>query len=199
MQKPKRLWHARVDYRHPGKWLATQEFMLGKPYKPEIPMKYKCHVLYESAMEAFLSIKDKIQEAVKNSGGATVRVYIYSVKLQLITSANYFPPEKTEDLELYSHDREFFRRHLIRQSLNFERAANLQICTNRYSKLPIKQITYTNSVGETVPLLECRLPTVEMTYGVWSKYMCQSIESSIFNFDEFPFLRPVTVKNLEAA
>lgn len=171
--------------------------MLGKPYKPEIPMKYKCHVLYESAMEAFLAIRNDIQEAIKKSSGTRVQIYVYSTKAQLITPANYFGPEKTDELELFAQDRDLLRRHLIRQSLVFERACNLVITTNRFDKAPIKSISYENHLGQGVPLLECRLPTVEITYGVWSKYMCKSIEGTIFNFDEFPFLQPVTVKDME--
>lgn len=192
--KPKQLWYADLNFRQPGRWLPKEEFFLGKPYKPEIPMKYKCHVLYESPMEAFLSLHKQITEHLKKNKTFDLKIFIYSTRAHLITKANYFPPDLIAEKEIFSFDQDLLNRHLIRQSLDFQRAGTLSISYNQFDKAPIFDLFFTNKLDKEKFLMTIRKPKVTMTYGLWSKYMCKSVEKALFNFAEFPFLSPLTLK-----
>lgn len=192
--KPKLLWVAKLDFRQPGRWLATEEFYLGKPYKPEIPMKYRCHVLYETPMEAFIALYKEISTIYKKQTPFNLPVYIYSTKPQLITDANYFGPDKLKDLEVFAEDRDLLTRHLIRQSLTFHRAGNLSISYNRFDKTPLLDLAFVDKLGKEKHLMTIRKPTVTLTYGVWAKHMCNTVEEALFNFDNYPFPTPVSFK-----
>lgn len=198
-KKPKQLWYASLVFKQSGRWLATQDFYLGKPYKPEIPMKYKCHVLYESPMEAFLSLHKEIGEFIKKHRPFKLSIFIYSVNTsQVFTKANWFDKDKISELELFTSDRDLLPRYLIRQALVFQRAGNLEIPLTRFSKEPLLDISFKNKLDKDVHLMTIRKPEVTQVFGLWSKYMCKAVEEGLFNFNDYPFLAPVTIKPKES-
>lgn len=192
---PKQLWLAKIDFRHPGKWIPEQTFYLDKPYFPDVAKPYRCHVLYETPMEAFIALHKDITEWKKKFKGTYLSIYIYSVKLDLITTGNYFSPEKVKEKELFLFDKCLITRHLVRQSLMFLRAGTLKISYNKFDKEPILDMYFENDLGKEEFLMTLRKPVVDMTYGVWSKYQNKTIETALFNFDDFPFLKPISFKS----
>lgn len=194
LKPPKLLWAAKIEFRLPGRWVPEQTFYLDKPYFPDVARPYNCHVLYETPMEAFLALHKEINMWRKKFKGTYLNIYIYSVKLDLITKGNYFSPEKVKEKELFLFDKCLFNRHLVRQSLIFQRAGNLQISYNKFNKEPILDLYFENDLGKEEYLMTLRKPSVELTYGVWSKFQNKTIEKALFNFDEYPFTKPISFK-----
>jgi hypothetical protein len=191
---PKNLWLARAEFRQQGKWPATETFYLDKPYFPDVAKPMKCHVLYETPMEAFLSLHKEINNWKKKNFGLTMRIFIYSVRLDLITKGNYYSPEKVEAKQIFTGDAILLRRHLVRQSLNFLRAANIELSFNKFSNLPLTDVFFQNELGKEQYLTTFRKPKVSLTYGIWSKFTCQAIEDALFNFSSHDFRTPVTLR-----
>lgn len=191
---PKILWKALIDFRHAGRWVPNETFYLDKPFFPDVATPMQCHILYSSPMEAFLSLHKEIQRWQKTYKGSYLKIYIYSVKLDLITKGNYFPPEKIEEKEIFLFDKCLIKRHLVRQSLTFLRAGNLTLSFNKFDKKPLLDLYFINDLGKEDFLMTIRLPSVDMTFGLWSKYQCTTVEEALFNFQSFQFNKPVLFK-----
>lgn len=145
-------------------------------------------------MEAFLSLHKEINNWKKKNFGLTMRIFIYSVRLDLITKGNYYSPEKVEAKQIFTGDAILLRRHLVRQSLNFLRAANIELSFNKFSNLPLTDVFFQNELGKEQYLTTFRKPKVSLTYGIWSKFTCQAIEDALFNFSSHDFRTPVTLR-----
>lgn len=193
-KKPKQLWYATLNHRAGGKWLPTETFYLDKAYFPDIIKPIKCHVLYESPMEAFISLHKEIMAKSKKYIGCDINIFIYSVKIELITAVNYFSPEKIAEKEIFTFDRDLLKRHLIRQSLVFTKVANLSINYNRFHNKPILDLFFTDSIGNEKFLMSLREPTVSYTSGEFAKYQNKAIENAFFKISDFEFKTPVTLK-----
>ncbi len=191
---PKKLWLARLDFRHGGKWPADQTFYLNKPYFPEVAVPTKCHVLYESPLEAFVALHKEIMQTIKKVKPYKLQVFVYSVIPVLLNRGSYHSPESYQDKDLFVNDRSLIRRHLIRQSCVFTREANLEISYGQFDKEPLLDLFFTDETDKEKYLMTLRKPKVSMTFGSFAKYQNKSVEQAIFNFDDFQFLRPISLK-----
>lgn len=193
-KKPKKLWYATLDFRQPGKWVPQETFYLNKAYYPEMIVPTKCHVLYETPLEAFIGLHAEIMQTVRKSHTSALHVYVYSTKPTLLNRGSYYSPEMLADKEIFTFDRDLLRRHLVRQSCTFIREANLCVDYNRFKTDPLLDLTYTDLNGADKFLMSIRKPTVTMTYGSFAKYQNLSVEKAMFDLEDHPFLLPVSLK-----
>lgn len=197
VKPPKELWYATTEFRQPGKWLAKEVFYLDKPYFPDVVKPMKCHVLYETPMAALISLRKAINDQFKLKSGS-IRIFLYSVRLDLITKGNYFSPEKVNAKDLFPYDRDLVVRHLVRQSLVFLRAANLEISFNHYSKEPFQDMYFEDHNGKEKFLMTLRQPKVTYTAGQFAKYQNKAIETAFFNLTDFPVILKPHTENKDA-
>lgn len=193
-KKPKQLWFASLTHRPGGKWLPTQTFYLDKAYFPNVVKPVKCHVLYETPMEALISLHKEIMEKNRRSKNLGISVFIYAVKIELITAVNYFSPDKIAEKEIFTFDRDLLKRHLIRQSLLFTKVANLEIEYSCFTKEPLLDLFFTDSYGVEKYLLTLREPKVTYTSGEFARFQNKAIENAFFKLNEYAFSTPIILK-----
>lgn len=188
---PSKLWYATLDFRQPGKWTPSETFYLNKPYYPEVIVPTKCHVLYESPLEALVGLHKEIMEVLKKRNPFDLQIFIYTVKPTLLNRGSYFSPEKLMEKEIFVYDRDLLKRHLIRQSCLFTRAMNVSISYNQFNKEPMYDLSFVDMGGKKNFLMKLRKPTVTMTFGTLSKFTSLAVEKALMNFDDFPFKGPI--------
>lgn len=194
-KKPKVLWHARLDFKQAGRWTPTEVFYLNKPYYPEVILPTKCHVLYESPLEAVVGLYSEIQESIRKQRPMKLSIYVYSVKPVYLNRGSYHSPEMLMDKEIFTNDRDFLSRHLVRQSCTFTREANLEIDYSKFNKDPLKDLHYIDDFGKEKFLMTLRPLTCSLTYGSFARYQAKAVETTVFNIESFPFRRKTILKD----
>lgn len=172
------LWYATSNYKVDGKWLPKTKLYEGEEKQPLY------HLLYNTPLEAYLSLHNEINKFYANNGHA-LRIFIYSAKVCLIRKGNHIKPNDVAKLSLIEHT-DLLPTHLVRQSVLFQRQANIAIEGPRsiqLSKKPIFDLHYKNMSNEETYLMPLSKLKVEYTKDTWSRLMLEDVEG-IFDLQE---------------
>lgn len=172
------LWYASNDFRHDGKWMPKKKLYDNNEKQPQY------HFLYNSPLEAYLSLHESINNfhAKKDN---QLRIFIYTAKVCLLRKGNHISPEQTNELGLIEHTH-LLPTHLVRQSVLFQRQANLSIYSAGYWRNKDKTVYdlhYRDIDNNEVFLMPLGKMEVEYRKDTWAKYQIEQIED-LFNLNQ---------------
>lgn len=177
------LWHARTKFKADGKWLPKHK--LYDVDNPKLDKQPQYHLLYNTPLEAYLSLHEKINNFYAHDLGSLF-IFIYTAKVCLIRKNNHIKPEEVNNLGLIQHS-EFIPTHLIRQSVIFQRQANLEIQSRKYwdrkSKDNVFDLHYLDEEKQEKFFMPLSQIQVNYNRDTWSKYQIETI-TDLFDIKE---------------